>query len=249
MIVLGYIKNESRRFKTFVGNRLSVIHDTTSPDQWCYIESKLKPADIASRGIDVSDTESLIIWLNGPEFIWHDSVHWPKHKLLCEIPEDDVEVKKEIVINTTSSFFIDSFAAHFSDWIKLKRATAWLTRFKKYCKHQYLCHHELCRRGNLTLSEIQNSENDILVCVQDSFFMNETNGLKNRNPVKKDSHIASLNPVVVGGLVRSKGRLCSGTMNRFPIILSSGHHVTTLIIRFLHKINGHIGIHQVLAAN
>ena len=37
-------------------------------------------------------------------------------------------------------------------------------------------------------------------------------------------------------------------MNRFPIILPSGHHVTTLIIRFLHEINGHIGIQLVLAA-
>ena len=89
MIVLGYIRNESRRFKTFVGNRLGVIHDTTSPDHWCYSESKLNPADIASRGTDVSDTESLSIWLNGPDFIWHDSVNLPKHKLLCEIPEKE----------------------------------------------------------------------------------------------------------------------------------------------------------------
>lgn len=31
-IVLGYIRNESRRFKTFVGNRLSEIHWRTTPD-------------------------------------------------------------------------------------------------------------------------------------------------------------------------------------------------------------------------
>lgn len=31
MIVLGNIKNVSRGFKTFVGNRLSVVHDATSP--------------------------------------------------------------------------------------------------------------------------------------------------------------------------------------------------------------------------
>ena len=33
MIVLGYIENVSRRFKTFDGKRLGVIHDATSPDQ------------------------------------------------------------------------------------------------------------------------------------------------------------------------------------------------------------------------
>ena len=78
--------------------------------------------------------------------------------------------------------------------------------------------------------------------------MNETASLKNRNPVRKDSHIALLNLVVVDGLARSKGRLSSRTMNRFPIILPNGHHVTTLIIRFLHKINGHVRIQQVLDA-
>ena len=66
--------------------------------------------------------------------------------------------------------------------------------------------------------------------------------------MRKDSHIASLNPVVVVGMARLKGRLCFRTMNRFPIILPNGHHVTTLIIRFLHEINGHVRIQQVLAA-
>ena len=72
--------------------------------------------------------------------------------------------------------------------------------------------------------------------------------LRNGNPVRKYSHIASLNPVLVDGLVRSKGRLISGTMNKCPIILPSGHHVTTLIIRHLHETKGHVGMQQVLAA-
>lgn len=245
MIVLGYIKNVWRHFKTFIGNRLSVIHDATSPDQWCYIDSNLNPADIASRGIDASDTESLSNWLNGPEFIWHDSVHWPQQKILCEVPEDNVELKKEIVINTTSSDFIDSFADHYSDWRTLQRATVWLTRFKVYCSHCYLRHHKLCCRGNLTLTEIQKAADDILVCVQEGFFLNEMISLGNGNPVRKNSHIASLKPVLVDELVRSKGRLISGTMNKCPIILPSGHLVTTLKIRHLHETKGHVGIASV----
>ena len=166
MIVLGYIKNVSRHFKTFVGNRLSVIHSATSPDQWCYIKSNLNPADIASRGIDESDTEKLRVWLNGPEFIWHDSLHWPQQNLTCNIPDDDVEIKKEVVINnTTASYFIDSFADHYSDWRKLQRATAWLTRFKVYCRHLYLRHPERCQRGNLTLTEIQKVNSYQISCV------------------------------------------------------------------------------------
>lgn len=248
MIVLGYIKNVSRRFKTFVGNRLSIIHDATSPDQWRHIESNSNPADIASRGIDASDNESLSVWLNGPDFIWHDSVHWPQQQLPHEVVEDDVEVRKETAINTTTSYFINSMADHYSDWRKLKRATAWLMRFKTYCKHRYLRHHGLCKRGNLTLTEIQKATNDILVRVQESSFLDEMTSLRNGKPVRTESRVAPLNPVLDGGLIRSKGRLSSGSTNTCPIILPSGHHVTTLIIRYNHETKGHVGIQHVLAA-
>ena len=248
MIVLGYIKNVSRRFKTFVGNRLSVIHETTSPDQWRYVESNLNPADKASRGIDASNLGSLDMWLNGPKFIWQDSEHWPQEKLPCEVDENDIEVKKSVVVNSAVSWPINSIADHFSDWRKLQRAMAWLTRFKVYLRHRYLRHHEKCRRGKLTLTELQEAANDILVCVQESSFFDEISSLRHGKPVRKDSHIASLNPVIVDGLVRSKGRLSSRPTNKWPIILPSGHHVTTLIIRFLHETKGHVGTQHVLAA-
>lgn len=51
MIVLGYMKNENKRFKTFVANRLTLIHDVTSPKDWRYVPTKLNPADLASRGL------------------------------------------------------------------------------------------------------------------------------------------------------------------------------------------------------
>ncbi|XP_060593431.1 uncharacterized protein LOC132747884 [Ruditapes philippinarum] len=60
MIVLGYINNVSKRFKTFVGNRLSIIHETTYPDQWRHVHTSSNPADIASRGISAYDSEKLI---------------------------------------------------------------------------------------------------------------------------------------------------------------------------------------------
>ncbi|XP_053395836.1 uncharacterized protein LOC128555987 [Mercenaria mercenaria] len=76
-ILLGYINNASRRFKTFVGNRLSVIHETTSPDQWRHVDSGSNPADIASRGIDSSDTQRLQTWLKGPKFLLQELLGLP----------------------------------------------------------------------------------------------------------------------------------------------------------------------------
>ena len=34
MSVLRYVKNENRRFHTFVANRIAIIRDSSSPDQW-----------------------------------------------------------------------------------------------------------------------------------------------------------------------------------------------------------------------
>jgi len=69
MIVLGYIRNESRLFKTFVANRLSVIHDVTAPNDWRHVPTEMNPADIASRGLFPYEIEKLNIWLNGPDFL------------------------------------------------------------------------------------------------------------------------------------------------------------------------------------
>ena len=48
-VVLAYIANESRRF-----HRVQLIHDASSVDQWKNVESKLNPADQASRGLSLS---------------------------------------------------------------------------------------------------------------------------------------------------------------------------------------------------
>ena len=50
-VVLGFINSESRRFPVYVANRVQLIRDHTSPDQWRYVESGSNPADEASRSL------------------------------------------------------------------------------------------------------------------------------------------------------------------------------------------------------
>ncbi len=51
--LLKYINNDQTRFCTFVANRLSVIRDLTTKDQWKYVSTGNNPADKASRGMHV----------------------------------------------------------------------------------------------------------------------------------------------------------------------------------------------------
>ena len=48
MSVLRYVKNESTRFHTFVANRVAVLQEGSSPDQWRYVEGVANPGDCAS---------------------------------------------------------------------------------------------------------------------------------------------------------------------------------------------------------
>ncbi|CAG2192601.1 unnamed protein product [Mytilus edulis] len=61
MSVLRYILNEDARFQTFVTNRLAVIHEGSFTDNWRYVNTKLNPADHASRGLTSSEMKKNVI--------------------------------------------------------------------------------------------------------------------------------------------------------------------------------------------
>ena len=44
-MVLGYIRNEVKRFKIFVANRVQLIRKKSGLNQWRYIETKKNPVD------------------------------------------------------------------------------------------------------------------------------------------------------------------------------------------------------------
>ena len=50
-IVLSWLVGSPRRFKTFVGNRISHIVELISPDRWRYVNGTDDPADCVSRGL------------------------------------------------------------------------------------------------------------------------------------------------------------------------------------------------------
>lgn len=245
-IVLGYINNEKKRFKTFVGNRVSIIHELTTNNQWRHVDSKSNPADVASRGAYAYDRKRIDMWLGGPEFLLQPTSEWPKLDIQSSIADDDVEVKRETTNNATSIQPIKDIFKYFSSWTKLQRAVAWLTRFKDFCRRRYLKHTINLRVGDLMKTEIENAQRDIFRRIQTNVFTNEQEKLMKKKPVNKDSRLASLNPTIYDGLIRTNGRL-NLPAEKCPIILPNGDHVTELIIKDTHEENGHVGTCQVVA--
>ena len=53
-IVLGYITNTVKRFKTFVANRVQEIKEKTDVQRWHDIPTIENPADDVSRGLNAA---------------------------------------------------------------------------------------------------------------------------------------------------------------------------------------------------
>jgi len=61
-IVLQYIRNEQRRFHTFVANRIAVIRDASLPQQWRHVTAEENAADDVSRGLNADDLIGRLRW-------------------------------------------------------------------------------------------------------------------------------------------------------------------------------------------
>lgn len=168
-IVLQYTRNEPRKFQMFATNRLSVIHDTSSPCQWRHVDLQCNPADYVSRGFSITETVQLLYWLNGPSFFSprREYCKWPGlPDEIPELPEEDCELKrKNIQVHMTVQEGSLQFPlSHRSSLYKLQTSGAWLLGFKNH----------LCRQsGEVTVDEIVTATKEVVKVVQRQAFPKE----------------------------------------------------------------------------
>ena len=92
-IVLGYIYNETRRFRIFVANRVQQIRDYTNQNHWKYIETESNPSDAASRGLTIEDSKNVQSWFNGPRSLWTKDDEWKINQPKIMVNNDDPETQ------------------------------------------------------------------------------------------------------------------------------------------------------------
>ena len=122
--VLRYIENEDKRFHTFVSNKLTIIHDGSTPGQWRYVDTKRNPSDAASRGSSAKGLSENDSWRRGPDFLWQDESSWPTPPAHREnISDDDLEFKREVRVHAVeldkSMESVEKLLCYFSSWDKL----------------------------------------------------------------------------------------------------------------------------------
>ncbi|KAL7870792.1 hypothetical protein SRHO_G00082890 [Serrasalmus rhombeus] len=282
-IVLRYIDNDGARFKTFVANRVSTIRENTRPTQWRYVSTSSNPADHASRGMKAEYFMKCQHWIEGPDFLAKDESHWPVlSEFSREISDDDAEVKRKITVNiinasnpSTDPLF--KLIHHYSSWLRLRKAVAWMLRLKELlrnrCERRKVFesqtqspvsqdvkpkivedHMQKWKSGlkgtHPTVKDIRRAETAIIQFSQRQTFHEELCALQKGDKIRRSSFIVKLDPFLQDGVLRVGGRLHHAALpehTRHPAILAKNHHVTTLIIRNAHEEIGHGGRNHTLA--
>ena len=256
-VVLGYIANETRRFYTYVANRVDCIRKSSSPEEWRYVPIHLNPADCTTRSVKANELESSA-WLSGPKFLrdQDQSNSTLDNHAVPESLADDPKVRPEIkALNTNaqrSTALGSTRLMRFSSWSRLVGGMSKLIVVARSYANRKEADDQpnQSAEGQPRLSILQGRQKAELVIfknVQLEAFEKEIGRLKNGKRLSKGSPLSKLNPVIdQDGVVRVGGRLSRAELTleeRHPIILPGSHHITQLIVKHYHHEVKHQGRH------
>ena len=127
--MLNYIRNESRRFQTYVANRVTEIRELTFPHQWRHCPGAINPADDASRGLRIEEFLRSERWLKGPPFLRQSEDQWPENRFE-DVSPDVLELKKAIYsTGLQPPSPVEELIDRSSDWVQTLRRVDWLLKY------------------------------------------------------------------------------------------------------------------------
>jgi len=167
-IVLGWIKSSSRKFSTFVANRIGEIQELTQIEGWHHVKTEENPADILSRGAHPATIKISSLWWNGPQWLRIDESKWPKIARSEGRLEDLLEQRRIILASTAvQEEFV--LIERFSTYTRLTRVIAMCIRFANNVRLQA----EQRQFGPLSAQELDTARKIIIKKVQRMLFPKE----------------------------------------------------------------------------
>ena len=234
-IVLSWLEGNPRRFKTYIGNRVSSIIELVAPSQWNHVNRAQNPADCASWGLFPSELIEHKLWWDGPEWLCSAPTNWPKQSPISTAEETEEERK----ICSLATTIVKSPVLpidRYSSFTKLKRVTAWILRFASNCRSRKNGSNRVT--SPLTVEKLNAAETYWFHVSQQSHFDNELNAIQKKVSIPDSSCLLPLHPIVdSSSLLRVGGREQNSKApysSQHPIILHGKHPVTKLIIQSEH---------------
>lgn len=256
-ICLGYITNETKRFRIFVANRQQKIRNFTHTSQWNHVDTVDNPADHASRGISlVHDQDKCRHWFQGPGFLLQNIVPTQENApaTAYEVPDTDPELKICVKANASKissdpSGIVSVLALRISRWKVMVRVMAQVYKFLQLFVYKSIPNSVESRV--LSVSDLQTAELFLLRSVQGNAFQEElafyekTTGTTPKSLRKGHGNLWRLDPYVdAEGLLRVGGRIGNSGFSvaeKHPVILPKNNVVVQRILEFYHLTVQHGG--------
>lgn len=252
-IVRTWITSSSKlnRWKTYVNNRVAIIHELSNDTQWYHLRSEDNPADMISRGKTTEELVKCNLWWQGPSWITNDSSEWPV--IPSKLPDDETILERKKVVLTltgttssmeTSSEFIERLISRFSKLRTLINVTARLLRLgKRGTRTIKLC--SVIPHETLTPGERDFALKRLILLTQQHAYKAECNSLTTHNQIIGKSVLVQLHPFLdVNNLLRVGGRLQQSSQpydSKHPLILPGNNSLSNLIIEDTHHRLLHAG--------
>ena len=276
-ITLARLKKPARSFKVWVGNRITdIIKHSGSYKNWHYVPTKQNPADLTSRGTEVSELINNELWWNGPSFLQEEASNWPKapyfddeedegrkdtrndefKKYLeqgCRVFVLKIPVKKEVELFHTHMVAMLGKQEKFRTVVKI---IAFILRWKNYKRSQpkqfgrKFKPNFLAPHVRIKPAEFQQASNTLWQLVQRQCFPKELDTVIAEGGVSKNSVLRDYNPFLENGLLKSHTRLSYSAELRdetkFPILLPKHNCFVEKFVLHLHIGLLHCGANQCL---
>ena len=253
MVVLGYIYNKTRRFQKYVNNRVSKIRLHSKPEQWRYVPTDKNPADDGTR-LMAADQLQTSKWLVGPHPRDLDRFAPLANDYALIDPDNDKEIKQEIVVLKSNISSGTDPTTKFSNWRPLVRTVSLLRHnaasMKKSATPPCVGWHVCNQHKNP--EEMHAAEIVLIRKAQEEFFSREIQCLKKNKPIPHDSSILKLTPKLdENKLLRLSGRLRRADIPnemKHPIIIPGKCNIAKLLIKHHHEEVKHQGRHITAGA-
>ncbi|XP_003740394.1 uncharacterized protein LOC100903021, partial [Galendromus occidentalis] len=218
--VLGWVNSEPERWKPYVANRIRRIHTLVGQTVWKYVKSEENPADLISRGADLSSDHNRSLWLKGPQ--WLESLTSDVERAPANIvfgdtsgKQFDPERRQNVSCMAATSANPPAteeifFENKFSSWLKAVRFWALMQRLvtkaqdirDRVAQGISFQRKPAQKQGvEFDAEELLRAKTSLLRLIQEKYFKEETeNQCKN---VRRTSVLYQYNPVMdPDGLIR-----------------------------------------------
>ena len=236
MIVLAWIRMATHRLRVYEANRVAAIIEKVTPSHWHHVGTKDNPADLGSRGMEVTELIQSTLWWSGPDWLQLPPHQWPVTEIahLSKLPQPLPGFKATTL--TIRNPFCEELAQRYSSYEKMVKIASWILRFFHNVKK--LDKTNKVTSAHLAVGELRQAETTLIKQVQEFHFHQEKKALTKDQPVSTSSAIKALNPFIDSDtLIRVGGRLANSQLQfsrKHPIILPKRAKFTKLLIRHLH---------------